>query len=718
MIIGRRTRDSFAIIAIALVSAALFASPLFERGRGVSLDVLTWLRFETYGVRQDSAASPAVVIAIDDESYQTPPLKGSPLLTWTGEIGRVLSATLDGGAKVVGFDMVFQDSIEQSEIPLGDSTLGDKVRGFDRDFLRALGSGAASSRVVLGEVFGEQPILPSRGQQIAVRGQPNMRPLNIYTDSDDVVRRHPLTLTRGGVAIPTMALELAARAQGVTPETAADGSVTLAGYAIPGSRPNTMTLNFEGGADDIPTYSFADLRACAAAGNTDYFRREFAGKVVLLGTVVGLDDRRLTAKRFATRTEGARRPRCTPAVRKRPESFTRSTIAGVYIHATAVNNLIRHDAAIELSWQTGFGLAILIALIAALLAQLLKPGLAAAALLGLAILYTGLATILFNHALVLPLGEPLGAGMLALAAMIGYRFAVSDKDRRLLQKSFAYYLAPEIIDRMLHARKLPQLGGETREVTVFFSDIEGFSQIAEGLSPDALMALTNEYLSGITDVIEHHSGYVDKYIGDSVVAVFGAPIDDPDHAVSAAHAALDCKAKLAELNRSSAAFHGLKLAQRIGINSGDALVGNFGSQRRFNYSVMSDAVNLASRLEGANKFYGTTIIASDTTMKLTGTGFAWRELDSIRVKGREASLDIYELVCRAGELTPAQQTILADYAAGLAQWRSGDVQAAAARFVAISTTDKPSALFAERGRVAAANGTLALWDPVRTLQEK
>ena len=203
----------------------------------------------------------------------------------------------------------------------------------------------------------------------------------------------------------------------------------------------------------------------------------------------------------------------------------------------------------------------------------------------------------------------------ALAATIGFRFVVADKDRRLLQKSFALYLAPHVINRMLSSNKLPELGGETRNVTVFFSDIEGFSLIAEKMSPDGLMELMNEYLSAMTDVIERHGGYVDKYIGDSIVAVFGAPADDPDHAANAARAALDCCTQLDRAQRDPRPlFHDCKLAQRIGINSGEALVGNFGSRRRFNYSVMSDAVNLASRLEGANKFYGTTIIASETTV--------------------------------------------------------------------------------------------------------
>ncbi|MGJ4925908.1 CHASE2 domain-containing protein [Bradyrhizobium sp. HKCCYLS2038] len=715
MAIGRRTRDALAVIAIALSCAGLFVSPAFERGRGLSLDALTWLRFELFGNRWDAVTSPAVVIAIDEESYQAPPFKGAPLLTWTGEIGRVLSAVIEGGAKVAGFDMVFQTSIEQSEIPLGDSTLGDKTRGFDREFLRALASAAAGSKVVLGEIFGEPPILPAPGQRIAVRQQQNLRPLNTYTDSDDVVRRHPLTLSADGKAVPSMALELAARAIGTAPAISADG-VALGDYRVPGSVPGTMTLNFAGGAQDIPTYSFADLRACALKGDKEYFRREFAGKVVLIGTV-GIEDRRVTSKRFATRAEGARRPRCVLEERKVAETFARSTIAGVYIHATAVNNLVRQDATIELSRPAIFAIAAVLALFGALLARLLRPVSAAALLAALSVLYTALAATLFNHAYALPLAEPLAAGLLALTATTAYRFMVTDKDRRLLQKSFAYYLAPREIDRMLASHRLPQLGGETREVTVFFSDIEGFSRIAEQMTPEQLMALTNEYLSAISDVIESHDGYVDKYIGDSVVAVFGAPLDDPHHARSAARAALDCKARLAELNRTSTAFQGIKVAQRIGINSGAALVGNFGSERRFNYSVMSDAVNVASRLEGANKFYGTTIIASDSTVALAGDEFAWRELDTIRVKGREQSLKIYELHGRAAELSSPERALLDGYAAGLAHWRAGELQRACDCFAPRAANDAPSALFAERATAALQDDSTA-WDPVRSLQEK
>lgn len=707
------------VAAIALICAAASVSPAVRPIRGLSLDILTALRWEIHGRRPPPLASPAVVVAIDEESLRTAPFKGSPMLTWTGEIGRVLTATLEGGAKVAGFDVVIPTSIEQSELPFGEGMLGEKIRGFDRDFLRSLAAGSASGKVVLGEILGgNQPVRPSPGQRIAVRQQQNIRPLNVHTDHDDIVRRLPLSFTVNGARVPSMAVELASRALGEAPQFDASGKLTLAGYQVPGRVPNTMTLNFEGGADDIPTFSFADLRACAVKNDKDYFRRWFDGKIVIFGSVLDIEDRRLTSKRFATGIEGARAPRCAAESTPVTAGFRTSTIAGVYIHATAVNNLISRNAVVEAGPLARFLICALFAALAAIAAWLLRP--LGAALTWAAIVVAGIAgaTVAFSHALALPIAEPFLASLFALAATIGFRFVVADKDRRLLQKSFALYLAPHVINRMLSSSKLPELGGETRNVTVFFSDIEGFSLIAEKLSPDELMSMMNAYLSAMTDVIEGHGGYVDKYIGDSIVAVFGAPADDPDHAANAARAALDCCKQLDELNALSDLFQDYKLAQRIGINSGEALVGNFGSRRRFNYSVMSDAVNLASRLEGANKFYGTTIIASETTVALTGEDFAWRELDAIRVKGRNQALKIYQLLARATELAPEQEVVVANYAEGLAHWRAREFDRAATSFGRSAESDRPSSLFRTRARELAENPPGQDWDPIRTLQEK
>jgi adenylate cyclase len=172
------------------------------------------------------------------------------------------------------------------------------------------------------------------------------------------------------------------------------------------------------------------------------------------------------------------------------------------------------------------------------------------------------------------------------------------------------------------------------------------------------------------------------------------------------------------MNRSSPAFHGLTVAHRMGLNSGAALVGNIGSRRRFNYSVMSDAVNVASRLEGANKYYGTTIIASETTVAASGAGFIWRELDATQVKGRTTPVKIYELVAETGRATPEQREAAAAYAQGLAHWRVREFDAAVTCFSRAAESDKPSALFLQRAREFAKAPPDAGWEPVNALDSK
>jgi class 3 adenylate cyclase len=713
---GFTRRDVVAVVLMALLCGVLPTLAPFNRIHGWSIDALTALRWEAFGARRDFAPTPVVVIAIDEETYQTPPFKGSPTLTWTTELGRVLSAVIDGGARVVGFDIVFPTSIEQSELPFGDDLLGARVRGFDRPFLRSLAKGASAGKVVLGETLSGEG--PSPGQRIAVGQQKNIRPLNVFSDPDDVVRRVPLTFRIDGEKIPSMALELAARALNNEPRLAENGGVTFAGYLIPDAVPNTLTLNFEGGANDFRTFSLADLHACVEANNTDFFRREFADKVVIFGTLLGSEDRKFTSKRFATGLDGSRAPRCAlpPAA---PGQFKRGSIAGVYIHATAVRNLMTQDAVVEPSRLAATLIAIAFATLAGLAARMLGPGAAAVVLLGVFAIWTALATSVFAwSSLALPLSEPFLAGFFSMVAMVGYRLGVTDRGERLLRKSFALYLAPQVIDKMMASRKLPVLGGETREVTVFFSDLEGFSSISEQMTPAELVEFMNEYLSAMTDIIESRGGYIEKYIGDSIVAVFGAPADDPDHASNATHAALGCRARLDALNEGSAAFRGHRVAHRMGLNSGDALVGNIGSRRRFNYSVMSDAVNVASRLEGANKYYGTTIVASEMTVALTGSNFAWRELDAVRVQGRAGPVKIYELLAEAGQETPQQVASAANYAEGLTRWRAREFDAAAAYFARAAGTDRPSALFLDRANAFAGNPPGPDWDPVSTLEGK
>lgn len=712
--IGRR--DIVAAILIALIAGAVFTSPPLQTLQGLSLDILTALRGKLIGDRRDPATSPVVVVAIDGETYDTPPFKGSPTQTWTREIGRVLGSITDGGAKVIGFDVIFPSSIEQSEIPFGDAPLGTRMKGFDRDYLIALRQLSDNGKLVLGEILSnDHPDRPYRAQQLAVRT--NIRALNVHTDADDVIRRMPLSFSIDGKPVPTMAVELAARALGGKLEIAPSGATELSGYAIPSAVPNTLTLNFRGLGRDVPTFSFADLRACVEKGDHEFFRRAFDGKVVLLGTILNFEDRKLTSMRLAGGHDGAPAARCAlPGPARTAKA--RSDVAGVFVHAAVVRNLIERDAVTELGFPLRTILTIVFAAVIACAVCMLAPSGALIAWFALTAVYAAVAVGAFVHALALPLTEPALASLAALAMMIGYRFVLADRDERFLRKSFAFYLAPEVINTMVASGKMPALGGESRNVTMFFSDLSGFSSIAETMTPGELVTLMNEYLSAMTDIIEGHGGYVDKYIGDSIVAMFGAPADDPAHARNAVHAALKCHEKLADLNANNPAFAGHGLSHRIGLNSGEAVVGNIGSRRRFNYTVMSDTVNVASRLEGANKYYGTAIMTSETTMAQTGGTFAWRELDAIRVMGRGEAIKVFEPLADKGAESAEQTKVAAAYADGLACWRAREFARAAEAFDGVAKIDPASALFARRAKALAANPPSPEWTPVNTLEGK
>ena len=296
---GKRTSTTIAIVLIALRAATLAAAPGVLFVRGLSLDISTALDLRLFASSHNSSASPTAIVAFDEETYRTPPFKGTPTVTWTGEMARVLIAVLDGGARVIGFDVIFPTTIEESQIPAGDETVGARLRGFDRNFLRALAAGASAGKIVLGKMErGDELIQPAAGQRAAVGQQRNIRSLDVYSDADGVVRRVPLTLSVKGTPVPSMSLELASRALGAPPQIK-NLAVDLSGYAVPSFAPNAMTLNFGGASNDVPSYSLADLRACAENGGAEFFRRNFADKVVLFGSNLDLEDLKMTSRRFA-----------------------------------------------------------------------------------------------------------------------------------------------------------------------------------------------------------------------------------------------------------------------------------------------------------------------------------------------------------------------------------------------------------------------------------
>ena len=715
---GNRVSTTLGLLAITLLSGGIVASPVFEGLRGLSLDALTALRWLAFGAMHRPHDSPTVVIALDQMSYRTSPFKGTPTVTWTREIGRVIAGVLDGGAAVVGFDIVFPTSIEDSEISFDNETIGSRLRGFDRDFLRALAIGARAGKLVLGEVQqGDNFVGPTPGQRAAVGRQRNIRSLNVYSEFDGVVRHAPLMFAAGDKAVPSMSLELASRALGAAPQVDAGGTVNLNGFRIPTRTPNAMTLNFDGGSDDVPTYSFGDLHACLEMGDTEFFRRNFEGKVVIFGTTLSFEDAKMATNRFALTPLAPTGPHCVLPVETETR-IVRNSIDGVYVHATAVNNLIRREAIAEFGGVSRWVVTTAAAGLAGIVAVALTPAWAALSFVLLALAWIACATEAFQFALALPLLEPLTSGLIALVATTGFRLFVSDKDTRILRRAFELYLPPAVIEKMLNSSKPPALGGEMRDVTMFFSDIVGFSALSETMDPPNLVSLMNAYLSAMTDIIEAHGGFVDKYIGDAIVAIFGAPVALSDHARQGVCAALDCMTELETLNRATSMSGAPSLAHRIGLNSGPALVGNIGSRRRFNYTVMGDAVNLASRLEGANKYFGTSILATQATMALTGDAFVWREIDVIRVKGRAEAVRVYEPIAQSRLQTSEQLARISSYREGLSRWRARDFAAAVEAFARCADTDTPSLLFLARAKRMTQHPPGETWLPIHVLDEK
>ncbi len=276
---------------------------------------------------------------------------------------------------------------------------------------------------------------------------------------------------------------------------------------------------------------------------------------------------------------------------------------------------------------------------------------------------------------------PLMAGELAaLFALLGAtlaNYATEGRQRAFIRKAFRHYLGDEVIEQLLTDPDRLKLGGEKRELTIFFSDIEKFSTFSERLEPEVLTAVLNDYLSDMSRIITEEGGYLDKYIGDAIVAFWNAPVSQPDHAGRACRAAVRCQRRLAERCAEFERETGAALKARIGINTGVATVGNMGSRERFNYTVLGDAANLASRLEGANKAFGTSIMVSESTWLSAGGAFVGRELARLRVVGRKEPVRVYELAGLPGEPRPAAWT---DFDAGRALLDAGRYREARALF--------------------------------------
>ncbi len=447
--------------------------------------------------------------------------------------------------------------------------------------------------------------------------------------------------------------------------------IRLGRRIIPTDPQGFVQIDYRGPSGTYPTYSLADVVEHRIPPQV------FHNKLVLIGpTALGIADMAVTP-------------------------FQQMGFPGVEVHANFIDDLLNgrfirrgvRENVLDIFFLILFSLG------AGVLLSVAPPARATLILVVTLALFLWLAYDLFvADRIWIAVFLPTATLTTDYAAIISYRFFFEEREKKRVRSAFQQYLPPGLISQLLERPELLRLGGEEKELTVMFSDIRGFTALSEGLSPSALVELLNEYLSAMTEVIFRHWGTLDKYIGDAIMAFWGAPYPQDDHAQRSCRAALGMTEALRGLRERWAERHLPLIDFGVGINTGSVLVGNMGSKRRFNFTIMGDNVNLASRLEGLNKQFGTRIILSQYTYARVRESFVTRELDFIRVKGKTTPVRIYELL-GALEEKPKFEDLIARFEAGLVAYREAQWEKAAGIFNNLMKDypqDGPASVFQKR----------------------
>jgi adenylate cyclase len=347
-----------------------------------------------------------------------------------------------------------------------------------------------------------------------------------------------------------------------------------------------------------------------------------------------------------------------------------------------------------------------------------KPGLVAGG--GAALALGGSAAAFLGGWWLAP-GLPVAGAVLGFTAVAVERFRLERARKREIQGWFGSYVSPAVVKQLLRDPTALRLGGERRELTVYFSDLANFTTLAESLPPERLVPLVNAVLEELTEGVLQHGCYLDKYIGDAIMAVFGSPEVLANHALSACRAALDSRRRLAVLNERFQREYGLQLGMRIGLNTGPMIVGNVGSTKKRNYTVLGDAVNLAARLEGANKEFGTSILLGPQTAAAVAGQLATRPVALLRVKGKAEAVAVHELVGELAALDEPARRFFAHYAEGYTAFGARRFAAAAAALgaaAALRPDDFLATRYLAEAQRLAAQPPPADWEPILELHTK
>jgi len=656
----------------------------------------------------DEALKDIVVIALDQNSIDHFSSQYKFSWPWPRDFyGEVLEFLTKAGARAVVFDLYFSEpDITRSEYDPGETDQKfseaislarmaflpvifnrSKLQGIEEEaaLLALQGSGVSLTGVDLGKIdIPERPFitLPIPEYTKAAAG---LGAVNIEPDPDGIYRRLPLFFKYKGITYPSLSLQTAMFLRG-SKAISIDkrGFLDIGGQGVFLGRKGELLLVWHGpgGGKTYRYYPFVDVFLSAMkikeGGAPLVPSEEFKGKTVFIGsTAPALFDLKST-------------PMSTPS-----EPFP-----SVEIHVAALDNLLKGQSLREAEpltiWGTVLGLSLIVALSAILAQRAVVGGILGAIVLAA---YIFMCFLLFKNGIVHQLVPGVSGGILSYLGATLFNFITEGQQKRRIHRAFQFYLHESLVSQLTEDPGALRLGGERKELTVFFSDIKGFTTISETMDPEKLVHLLNRYFEVFGGAILAHKGYLDKFVGDAVMAIFGAPAPVPDHAVQACLAAIECQERLEAL-RKELEKEGLPpIYARIGVNTGPMVVGNIGSSSRFNYTVIGDEVNVASRLESANKEWGTYILIGDETFRRAQKEIDARRIGAIQVKGRNEPVKVYEVMCRKGGLTIPRIKVVELYNQGLTAFEGKQMGRAEGMFMEalkLDENDGPSKVYLQR----------------------
>jgi adenylate cyclase len=717
--------------AIVILVAALDATnnPLLD------LVELNWLdlRFQLRGPLVPTGA--VVVAAIDEKSLET---EGHWPWRRT-RIAALVDALSRDGAKVIGFDVTFPEPDDNAQLEFVDQLAG-KVQSLaidspplaefiresrsDADTDRALAGALkrSSAAIVLGYFFytsedkvgyalkqetidrrldriaaSKYPVVFFRNQKTAsvpaikayaaqtslamfTAAATSSGHFTVVTDADGVVRWVPLVIQGGEEFFPPLSILCAWHYLGqpsLAIRAGQDGveGVQLGERFLPTDKHGQLLINYRGPPQTFPYYSASDILGAKLPSGT------FKDKIVLVGaTAIGIGDLRTTP--FGP------------------------VFPGPEVHATVIDNILVGDFAARPRLWGVFDLLVIVVLGAltgsALPRMSALGGFVFAAVLVAVYMLAAYGLFVISR-LWLNMVYPLTAVAMCYTVLTVDRYLTEERERKRIKETFKHYVSAEVIEDVLADPEHLKLGGQEKVLSVMFSDLVGFTSYAEKYPASEIIGILSDYYDRMTEQVFAHRGTLTNYNGDELMAIFGAPVEQADHAHRACAAALAMLAHRDALGAEWAKLGRPHLRARTGINTGPMLVGNVGSRYRFAYTVLGDSVNLASRLEQINRVYGTQIMIGEHTARQVAAAFLLRQIDRVRVKGRQQALDIYELIATLDAPIPdSRREMLDRYAVALKAYRERQWDEAAALFeqcLALCPEDGPSLVMAERCRI-------------------